>query len=191
MSVRWFRARIRATLRAMRLRLRASAPPRSRSRLASRESVPEDPEEHAVQFAEEWYDRLEFYARQRLRALGVAEPRIGSFDLDQDFRHAAFHPSQRVGGGSSPGARVNLDSGVLNPKLFSPELGPEITTLWEKSRLRDRIDAVIAHEHHESLGLSHAEAVALAPDTPLPIRDGARRILRAIHEREQGSGRGR
>jgi len=75
--------------------------------------------------------------------------------------------------------------------LLAPELGPEVTILWEKSSLRDRIDAIIAHEHHESLGLSHPEAVAQAPHTPLLIREGARRILRAIYEREQGRDRHR
>jgi hypothetical protein len=52
------------------------------------------------------------------------------------------------------------------------------------------MDAVIAHEHHESLGLAHPETVAQAPDTPLPISEGARRILRAICKREQGRERG-
>jgi hypothetical protein len=105
-------------------------------------------------------------------------------------RHAAFHPKERTGGSSSPGARINLNSGILNPELLAPELGPEITLLWEKSRLRDRMDAVIAHEHHESLGLSHPDTVAQAPDTPLPISEGAQRILWAIREREQGRERG-
>jgi hypothetical protein len=52
------------------------------------------------------------------------------------------------------------------------------------------MDAVIAHEHHESLGLSHPATVAEAPDTPPPISAGARRILRAIRERELGRERG-
>jgi len=89
-----------------------------------------------------------------------------------------------------PPARINLNSGILNPELLSPELGPKVATLWGKCRLQDRIDAVIAHEHHESLGLSHPETVAQAPDTPLPISEGARRILRAICKREQGRERG-
>jgi hypothetical protein len=53
------------------------------------------------------------------------------------------------------------------------------------------MDAVIAHEHHASLGRSHPETVAQAPVTPLPISEGARRILRAFREREQGRERGR
>jgi hypothetical protein len=42
------------------------------------------------------------------------------------------------------------------------------------------VDAVVADEHQESLGLSHPEAFALAPDTPRPIREGARRILAVV-----------
>jgi len=38
----------------------------------------------------------------------------------------------------------------------------------------------------EEVKAAHAVAVALAPETPRPIREGARRILRAIREREQG-----
>jgi len=54
--------------------------------------------------------------------------------------------------------------------------------LWEKSRLRDRMDAVIAHEHEEARGIPHEEVVELAPDTTLPIGDNAQRILRTIAE---------
>jgi hypothetical protein len=188
MDARGFMARIRAAAKALagQFRRHKSAPPPRRPYLAPREPIPADPAEHAVQFAEAWYDRLEFHARGRIRELGIAEPRVGAYDIDHDFRHAAFHPQERTGGSNSPGARINLNSGVLNPELLAPELGPEVTTLWEKSRLRDRMDAIIAHEHHESLGLSHPEAVAQAADTPLPIREGARHILRAIYEREQG-----
>ena len=94
-------------------------------------------------------------------------------------------PEERTGGSSSPGARINLNSGVLNPERLAPELGAEVAALWGKCRLRDRMDAVIAHEHHEGLGLSHPETVAKAPDTPLPISEGARHILRAIRDHEQ------
>ena len=57
-----------------------------------------------------------------------------------------------------------------------PEAGP----LWAKSRLRDRIDAIIAHEDAESLTGDHDLAEAMAPDTALPITDGARQLLRTI-----------
>jgi hypothetical protein len=47
-------------------------------------------------------------------------------------------------------------------------------------RLRDRIDATIAHEYEElPAGAKHAEAVKAAAKTELPISDEARRLNRA------------
>jgi hypothetical protein len=119
--------------------------------LAKAEPIPADPAEHAVQFAQDWYDRLEFHARRRMRELEIPEPRIGAYDIDFDFRHAAFFPMERSGGANSPGARINLNSGILNPALLALKLGPKVATLWAKGRLRDRMDAIIAHEDIEGL----------------------------------------
>jgi hypothetical protein len=47
------------------------------------------------------------------------------------------------------------------------------------------MDAVIAHEHYESLGVSHPQTVDRAPNTPLPISERARDMLRAIRDRGQ------
>lgn len=45
--------------------------------------------------------------------------------------------------------------------------------------------AAIAHEHEDARrGGSHAEALRHAPDTELPIREGARDILRAVRPNE-------
>jgi hypothetical protein len=52
------------------------------------------------------------------------------------------------------------------------------------------MDAVITREYHESLGHSHPETIAQAPDTPLPISERARRMLRAIRDREEVRERG-
>ena len=95
-------------------------------------------------------------------------------------------------------ARINLNSGILNPEPFAPKLGTEVASLWAKGRLGDRIAAIIAHEDIEGLRVAageelkaaHAAAVALAPDTPLSIREGARHILRAVREHELGRARG-
>jgi len=57
---------------------------------------------------------------------------------------------------------------------------PGVRQVRAKSRLRDRIDAIIAHEDAESLTGDHDLAEAMAPDTTLPITNGARHILRAI-----------
>jgi hypothetical protein len=73
-----------------------------------------------------------------------------------------------------------VDPGILNPELNAVENGPEAARIWAKARLRDRIQAVIAHEDIESRGLPYAEAVQRAPETELPIGEDARRILRSI-----------
>ena len=77
-----------------------------------------------------------------------------------------------------PGRRLTVDSGVFNTELMANR--PEAGAVWAKSRLRDRIDAIIAHEDAESLTGDHDLAEAMAPNTTLPITDGARQILRAI-----------
>src|SRR5262249_22543102 len=50
-------------------------------------------------------------------------------------------PRERTGGSNSSGARINLNSGILNPDLLAPELGPEVATVWGRCRLRDRMEA--------------------------------------------------
>jgi len=168
----------------------ASPPRLRRPTLAPPEHIPADPVEHAEDFALRYYEPLERYSRRRMRELGIPDNRIGAYDIDFDFRHAAFFPKERTGGENSTGARINLNSGVLNPMLLAQRFGPQTSEVWEMGRLRDRIDAVIVHEDIEGSKVAegqgfeaaHAAAVAHAPDTPLPITEGARRILRAMVE---------
>jgi hypothetical protein len=87
----------------------------------------------------------------------------------------AFVPEERTGGYTSRGITVN--SGVLNPELLKGRKGGR---LWPKARLRDRIDAIIAHEFEEERRGTHEEALKHAPRTELIITDGSRRILRAM-----------
>ena len=89
----------------------------------------------SVQFAQDWYDRFQFHARRRMCELGIPESRIGAYDIDYGFRQAAFFPKERTGGENSPGARINLNSGLLNPHLLAQRFGPEMAEVWEKSRL--------------------------------------------------------
>jgi hypothetical protein len=69
-----------------------------------------------------------------------------------------------------PGGRITVDSGVLNPELNAEKYGPQCASFWKKARLRDGIDSLIVHEYGEAKGVSHAEAIARAPDTELPVR---------------------
>jgi hypothetical protein len=179
------------------LRLKPSrapvSPPRTKPALVKPEPIPIDSADHAEDFALRYYELLEAFCCRRMHELGIPERRIGAYDIDFDFRHAAFFPRERTGGENSPGARINLNSGVLNLDLLAGKFGTEAVECWAKGRLRDRIDAVIAHEDIEGLMVAagegfdaaHAAAVAQAPDTPRPISEGARLILRAM------AGRGR
>jgi hypothetical protein len=175
MDAQRFPARIKAAAKRLADKLRRLEPgsPRRlrRPNLVPPEYIPADPVEHAEDFALRYYELLEGYSHRRMRELGIPDTRIGAYDIDFDFRHAAFFPKERTGGENSPGARINLNSGVLNPKLLAQRFGPQISRAWEKARLRDRIDAVIVHEDIEGLkvaeglsfGAAHAAAVAQAP----------------------------
>jgi hypothetical protein len=77
----------------------------------------------------------------------------------------------------------------LNPRLNAEEIGPRASAIWARARLRDRIDAVIAHESEESIAGAHEGAAIRAADTALSISDTARRILRARAGRENPGGR--
>ena len=106
-------------------------------------------------------------------------------------RRARVNPYERDGGGNTPDGRLNFDSGILNPELFR-RLGPEASAAYAKARLRDRIDAGIAHEYEEVRGGgSHEYACEHAPETELPIRQEARALARTIREGERRRRRGR
>jgi hypothetical protein len=156
---------------------------------SARPAIPADPAEHALLKAREWADIAESYSQRRMRELGIPEHQIGVRRRELNYQRTAFLPHEGDGGGVAFDG-INVDSGVLNPQLNAQAFGPEASSLWAKARLRDRIDAVIVHEHEEAMGVRHEEAVQRAAETPLPISDQARRILRAIAENEKrGSGR--
>jgi len=101
---------------------------------------PEDIAEHASQVAQEWEDVGETYVRKRMKELGIPESQIGQPDYGGDGRWRAFDPHEREGGKNTTGAVV--DAGVLNPDLLKGGKGGRI---WPRMRLKDRIDAIIAH----------------------------------------------
>jgi hypothetical protein len=87
----------------------------------------------------------------------------------------AFDPHGRDGGSITSGITVN--SGVVNAKLWKGQKGGRI---WLKVRLRDRIDATIAHEWAKSQYADHQAALKAAAKTELPVSDAAKRLLRAM-----------
>ena len=141
----------------------------------SASQVPLDAGLHAQEFARRWADKLEEYCADRMASLGLPDDKIGEPDYDGDGRWRTFDPNGRKGGGTVTG--VVIDSGVLNPDLLKGKKGGR---LWPGARLRDRIDASIAHELEESRHGTHEAALKAAAKTKLPISDEARRICRAM-----------
>src|SRR5262249_38007129 len=101
---------------------------------------------------------------------------------DHDIQWAAFHPHGTVGGRNSPDGRLIVDSGVLNTDLLKADYGEETGRLFERSRLRDRLDAVLGHEYEEQRTGSHVGGLKAAPKTRLPITDEAREIAEAMEK---------
>ncbi len=141
------------------------------------EKPPDDPADHAQDFASRYAEVMDYLTGDRMTELGIPTGKIGTRVPGQGY--FTFVPSERTGGGNDPRGGLTVDSAIFNPDLYA-DLGEEVSSFWAKSRLRDRMDAVIAHEHAEALGATHLEAVEHAADTQLPIREGARILLRVI-----------
>jgi hypothetical protein len=139
---------------------------------------PSDPADHAEEFARAWADVLDRYCAERMEELGIPPEMIGAGDPDFGVRWAAFMPHDRQGGGMTTGITVN--SGDFNPELLKGKKGGRI---WPRARLRDRIDAILAHEYAEGRLGDHAAALKAAARTDLPVSAGARRILGAMARR--------
>jgi hypothetical protein len=136
---------------------------------------PADAADHAQDFALRWADRLDEYCAVRMEELGIPPEKLGAPDEDQGKPWRAFDPNERRGGAITTG--IVVDSGCLNPELLKAKKG---SRTWSKAKLRDRIDAIIAHEFEEDQHGTHAKALRAATWTRLPVSDGARRILRAM-----------
>lgn len=151
------------------------------------EKPPPDHADHAEDFAHRYAETLDQYCAVRMQELGILEERIGSSDHGRGIAWCAFHPYERDAGGLSTGGRINVDSGVIDPRWHAEIIGPKAQALWEKSRLRHRIDAAIAHEDAERRTGSHEAAVEQAPETELPVGGRVRALLRAIRLGEQAT----
>lgn len=98
-----------------------------------------------------------------------------------------YHPPQlggnvRVCLDGNPG--INVDAAVLD--TGAPKVGS--LPSWRVGSLKDRVDAVIAHEYAEVLAPPvvdfHIHALTTAEFTPLTITDRARQILREYRQAE-------
>ena len=136
---------------------------------------PSDPADHAAEFSLAWADRHDVYVALRMEELGIPSGEIGASVRERGIVWCAFDPHGRDGGNITTGVTVN--SSVLNPDLLKGRKGGLI---WPRASLRDRIDAIIAHEWEEDRHGSHEVALKKAPRTELSVSDGARWILRAM-----------
>src|SRR5262245_4790610 len=138
-----------------------------------------DPVAQAMDFAIRNADAVERIVQQRMRDVGVPDHLIGDIPFGGGDRRA-FHPQEGTGGGVTIGRGINVDSGVLNPELLGSPNSGGAAAAWARARLRDRIDAVIAHEYEECLRGTDLAARQHAPTTSLRISDAARAILRQM-----------
>ena len=129
----------------------------------------------ATQVAREWRDVGQSYAERRMKESGIPKDKIGADDPRAGKPWRVFDPDEKTGGSVSTG--IVIDSGVLNPDLLKGKKGGRI---WPKAALRDRIDAIIAHEWAEDQTLNHGAALKAAAKTELPVSEGAKRILKAM-----------
>ncbi len=141
------------------------------------------PAAHAKDFSERYAQDLDLAVADRMMELGIPNHQIGRPDPDHRGQWRAFFPQQGTGGGVV-GNKINADAGLFDTDLMTRIYGPKIGEKWAKDRLRDRLDQIIAHEHAEASGISHAEAVQRAAETPLTIREKARERLREMAEAE-------
>ncbi len=141
---------------------------------------PSDPADHAEEFSHRWATKLEELAGVRMDELGIPTNQIGSKVPGRVI--SAFIPDERTAGGNDAVGGLSVDSGIFNPEVLVTLPGSEE---WAKARVRDRMDAIIAHEFEEALrDGSHVEALRHAPTTELPISHKARQILRAMNSEE-------
>jgi hypothetical protein len=136
---------------------------------------------HARDFAERYAHDLDLAVAERMTELGIKE--IGFPDRNAGIQWAAFHPRGTVGGSYAPDGRLIADSGVVNLELLDKNYDDNASELFKRSRLRDRLDSIIAHEFEEHRnGMSHEVALKAAPETALPISEKARAICRAMEK---------
>jgi hypothetical protein len=136
---------------------------------------PSDLADHAEDFSHRYASDFDAYCAVRMEQLGIPERLHGTRDLEGDGRWTAFIARDRQGGSLLEGITIN--SGCLNSQLLKGKPGARI---YARASLRDRIDAIIAHEYEEDRLGSHEAALKHGAKTSLQVTDGGRRILKAM-----------
>lgn len=53
---------------------------------------PDDPADHAEDFAKRYAESMDYHVSQRMMELGIPVDQIGASAPEHGIRHAAFHP---------------------------------------------------------------------------------------------------
>jgi hypothetical protein len=112
---------------------------------------------------------------------------MGARDPDRMSEHHCFFPEDREGGTVSIAGQVTLDSGLMNPELLTQNYDEETRRHWQRTRIGDRAQAIIAHELAEAeYEHDHELALIAGPETKLPISHEARELLRQMEKGWRG-----
>jgi hypothetical protein len=131
---------------------------------------------------------LDIVAGQTMMDLGIPDDQMGARDPDRNREPHSFCPSERTGGGVSHAGQITLDSGLMNPDLLAVACDEETHEMWRRTRIRDRVQAIIAHElaEHE-YGGDHELALIAGPETKLPISHAAKELLKQMERGWRGT----
>jgi hypothetical protein len=144
---------------------------------------PTDPADHAEDFSHRYAQELDIVAGQAMLDLGIPNERMGARDPDRNREHHSFFPADRTGGSVSPAGQITLDSGLLNPELLTAGYDEATQRMWQRTRIMDRAQAIVAHElaEHQCDG-DHELALIAGPETNLPISHESRELLRQMEK---------
>lgn len=141
---------------------------------------PFNPADHAEDFGRRYAEDLDIVVGQAMVDLGVSDDQMGARDPDRNREHHSFFPGDRTGGSVSPAGQITVDSGVMNPALLDRGFDEETQALWRRTRLRPRVEAIIAHELAEHEYRDHELALIAGAETELAVSTEARELLRRM-----------
>jgi hypothetical protein len=146
------------------------------------DTPPTDPAEHAVDFGWRYTEDLDIMAGQAMMDLGLPRDQMGARDPHRPGEHHSFHPEDRTGGSVSHAGQVTIDSGIMNPHLLDAGYDGDTQKLWRKTKIRPRVEAIIAHELAEHEYKDHELALIAAAETELPVSHAARELLKQMEK---------
>lgn len=144
-----------------------------------------DPAEHAADFSRRYAEDLDIIAGQVMMDLGIPGDKMGARDHTRKSEIHSFFPGDREGGTVSHAGQVTLDAGLMNPDLLA-NYDEATQEMWRRMRIRDRAQAIIAHELAEAEYKDHELALIAGPETELPISNRARELLRQMERGWRG-----